>query len=330
MEDRLGLARREEIVAQFAQRSILVVGDLMVDEYLHGTARRISPEGPVMVVEIEDDTFKPGGAANVANNLRALGARVAIAGVVGDDDMGRLLRAELQTWNTDVSGIVTDPSRPTTRKTRIVAQNQQVLRVDREQTHPINSEIGQRLLAHIEDLLPGMDAILISDYRKGAITPDFARSLIELANVAGIPVMSNPKPVSARWLPGVRALSLNQHEAAELGGERLPEDDALLKAFGRRLCNELNVEALLITRSVKGLSVWKRDGTYYAVPAHRVEVADGAGAGDTTIGVMTLALTCGASDLEAAELANLAGACVVRKFGVATVSASELTHPPEL
>jgi rfaE bifunctional protein kinase chain/domain len=324
LEERVSKVRYAEIVGGFAHRSILVVGDLMVDEYLRGTARRISQEGPVMVIEVEADEFKPGGAANVGNNLRTLGARVQVAGIVGDDEMGRLLRSELAAWEVGVSGILTDASRPTTRKTRVMAQNQQVLRIDREQTQALASELAHRLQAHVADVLAEVDAVLVSDYRKGVIGPEVARAISERARAAGKPLMTNPKPTSAPWLQGARVLSLNHFEAEELARARMPEEEAHLRPYGERLLKELDVETLVITRGARGLSYWRRDGQYRLVPAHAVEVADGAGAGDTTISAMTLALLCGADDYEAAVIANHAGACVVRKAGVATVSVEEL------
>ncbi len=317
-------ARFESIVRCFPSRSVLVIGDLMVDEYLRGTARRISPESPVMVIEVETDEFKPGGAANVVNNLRALGAHTAVVGIVGDDEGGRLLRMELGARGVDVSGIVTDPTRPTTRKTRIVAQNQQVLRVDREQTRPISPEAEQRLLHSIEEALKTVDAALVSDYQKGVFTPELARGLVEKAAEAGKPLIANLKPSSARWLHGARALSLNLSEAEAVIGERLPEEEAAFQHRGALLAGELGARMLVITRGGKGLSYWGSDGTYEHVPAHPVEVYDVAGAGDSTISALALALISGATDAEAASLANYAGACVVRRSGVATVTTDEL------
>jgi rfaE bifunctional protein kinase chain/domain len=326
MEERLGHARRAEIIAQFPHRSLLVVGDLMVDEYLYGSARRISQEGPVMVVEVVSDELKPGGAANVGNNIRALGARVSMAGVIGEDNIGRVLLREMAKWQMDVSAIVTDPGRPTTRKTRIVAQNQQVLRVDREQSRPISAQLTSGLLEHLTGIVPHVDGILVSDYRKGVLTEPFARALCEMAKSAGKPLVTNPKPSSARWLKGARVLSLNQVEAEEFGGEPLPNEDEALRKYGERLARTLDVDTLVVTRGARGLCLWRRGGEYVRIPAHLVEVADIAVAGDTTIGAMALALVCGASDVEAAELANLAGACVVRKHGVATITPDELLN----
>ncbi|HLJ55560.1 MAG TPA: bifunctional ADP-heptose synthase [Chthonomonadaceae bacterium] len=324
MDVRLSEKRRWEIIDRFASRSVLVVGDLMADEYLYGSARRISQEGPVMVIEVDSDEFKPGGAANVANNLRALGAAVAVAGVIGDDAIGRTLVDSLDSSMMDVSSVVVDVSRPTTRKTRVVAQSQQVLRVDREKTSPISPGVAEALLGQVSRILPNVDGVLVSDYRKGVVTPQSAAALIDLARSAGKPLITNPKPQSAVWLRGARVLSLNQIEAEGLGGGPLPDDEQALRAFGERLAALTDADALMVTRGSRGLCLWQRSGAFHAIPAHLVEVADIAGAGDTTIGTMALALLSGASDVEAAELANLAGACVVRKHGVATISPDEL------
>ncbi len=324
MQQRISRARLTEIVTQFRQRSILVVGDLMVDEYLMGTAQRISQEGPVMVIEVHSDAFKPGGAANVANNLRSLGAKVGIAGVVGDDEMGRLLKEELQTWEIDTAGILTDASRPTTRKTRVVAQNQQVLRVDREQTHPLQEALAETLITRVGAALQRADAVLVSDYRKGVISPEVAARLSALATAMSKPLVTNPKPTSALWLRGASVLSLNHFEAEELSRSTLPENPEELNRYGIAMRERLDVDTLLITQRENGLDYWRRNGEHAHVPAHKVEVADGAGAGDSTIGAMTLALVSGANTYEAAEIACLAGACVVRKHGVATVTPEEL------
>lgn len=324
MEQRISAARLAEIVTQFKKRSILVVGDLMVDEYLMGTAQRISQEGPVMVIEVHSDAFKPGGAANVAGNLRSLGAKVAIAGVVGDDEMGRLLQEELQAWKIDTAGILPDPSRPTTRKTRVVAQNQQVLRIDREQTHPLTEALAEALIARVEAALQQADAVLVSDYRKGVLSADVAARLSALAAAMGKPLVTNPKPTSAPWLRGASVLSLNHFEAEALSRSTLPENPAELHRYGVEMRERLEVETLVITQREQGLDYWRRDGEHAHVPAHTVEVADGAGAGDSTISAMTLALVSGATTYEAAEIACLAGACVVRKHGVATVTPEEL------
>jgi D-beta-D-heptose 7-phosphate kinase/D-beta-D-heptose 1-phosphate adenosyltransferase len=324
MEDEISRERYEGILRNFDGVSVLVVGDLMMDEYLRGSVQRISQESPVMVVEVESDEFKPGGAANVGNNLRSLGARVAMAGVVGDDECGRMLRMEMAAWKIDTTGILSDSTRPTTRKTRVIAQSQQVLRVDREQTNPISDGISERLLAYVAEILPTVDVILVSDYRKGVLSQYSAAHLITLARDAGKPLITNPKPSSAPWLSGAGVLSLNRSEAEELGRRRLTGNEDSERAFGETLRGELDVDTLVITWGAKGLSYWKRDGEYRYVPAHRVEVADVAGAGDTTISAMTLALLAGASTFEAAVIANRAGASVVRKSGVATVTVDEL------
>jgi rfaE bifunctional protein kinase chain/domain len=178
----------------------------------------------------------------------------------------------------------------------------------------------------VSRLLPRADGVIVSDYRKGVITEQTARSISEMAASAGKPLITNPKPPSARWLRGARVLSLNQIEAEELAGAPLPDEDAGLRSFGDRLAASLDVDALMGTRGARGLCLWLRGGAYHRIPAHLVEVADIAGAGDTTIGTMALALICGATDVEAAELANLAGACVVRKHGVATITPEELLN----
>lgn len=321
--------RYQQIVKGFAGRRLVVLGDLMMDEYLWGRATRISPESPVMVVEVERESSVPGGAANVVNNLLALGAQVAVVGAVGADAVGAALRADLEQRGADVRGIVADPSRPTTRKTRIVAHSQQVLRVDREQRHPLAAEIAQRLLQHLERYAQAAEAVVISDYDKGLLTPEVARAAVQAAHRAGIFLTANPKPPNARSLAGARLISFNQSEAeatASVAGMQhaTSGEEVALERAGTALLRELGVETLVVTRGAKGLSLWQAGGGVRHVPAHPVEVYDVAGAGDTVISALTLSLTAGASVEEAAVIANHAAACVVRKVGVATVTPDEL------
>ena len=316
--------RYEEIVRGFSSCSVLVVGDLMMDEYLWGRATRISPESPVMVVEVDRESSVPGGAANVVNNVLALGGRVRVLGVVGADAKGAALKAALAERGAAINGIVEDGSRPTTRKTRIVAHNQQVMRVDREQTHPISAEVSGRLVESLQDAAAGTQAIIISDYNKGVLTESVAGAAVHAAKEYGITLTANPKPPNARLLQGASILSLNQSEAEAVASDGSFTEAGKLEEAGRRLLRELRVSSLIVTQGSKGLSVWTAGGEVRHMAAHPVEVYDVAGAGDTVISALTLAITAGADVFEAAEVANHAAACVVRHLGVATVTQDEL------
>lgn len=329
--------RLQEIVQNFAGRRLIVLGDLMMDEYVWGRVSRISPEAPVMVVDTERESSVPGGAANVVNNLLALGAQVCVLGVVGADSAGEALIAALREEGADVSGIVADPSRPTTRKTRVVAHSQQVLRVDREQTHPISAAVAAKLQAALHRAAAEAEAIVVSEYNKGVFTPTIAASVAEEARVSSLVFTSNPKPPNAKLLTGAKLVSLNQSEARLLSGDDRflfgeeavsPEHpfagQADLEAAGVALVRSLGIENLLVTFGAKGLSVFSAEGEITHVPPHLVEVYDAAGAGDTVISATSLALAAGAAIPDAVTLGSFAAACVVRKVGVATVSPAEL------
>ncbi len=324
-------SRYEEIVREFAGKELIVVGDIGVDRYITGQVNRISPESPTMVVEVEGDRRVPGGAANVVNNLVALAAKVTLVGVIGDDHHGRQLKADLNERGVNIEGIVMDSGRPTTVKERIIAQNRQLLRVDYEQSCAVAPDVVERLEAAVERALPGASAVLVSDYNKGVLTPEFAAWLIDRCRRTRKLISINPKPVSAGRIHGADVVSVNQVEAEAMAGARFV-DDAALETHGARLARELDVSVLVITRGSRGLTFWTRSrGEEPAtapemrhVAAHPVEVYDVAGAGDTAISALTLGLTCGADILEAATVANHAAACVVRKVGVATVSPDEL------
>jgi rfaE bifunctional protein kinase chain/domain len=323
--------RFQQILRSFIGKRVVVIGDLMTDEYLWGAATRISPESPVMVVEVERETSVPGGAANVVNNVLALGGLVSVAGVVGDDPAGTALRQALADEGADISAVVTDSSRPTTRKTRVVAKHQQVLRIDREQTHPIPQAVERELLERAVAAMRGASAVVLSDYNKGVMTAGMSRAAVAAARDLRLPLIANSKPANVRALAGATVVQLNRYEAQEtltaayLGRPhpRFLRDEEWEDA-GALLRQELNVEALLVTRGEKGLSFWLPDGSVTHVPAHPVEVFDEAGAGDTVISALTLSLASGVPLEEAGFIANRAAAAVVQKVGVATVTVDEL------
>ncbi len=315
----------ESTLERFSGKRVLVVGDLMVDEYVWGHVSRVSPEAPVLVVDAESHTFVPGGAANVVHNLRALGAETVVAGVVGNDTVGERLLDELRLLGADTSAVVTADDRPTTQKTRIVAGAQQVVRVDRERRSPLPLEVATRLEARASELLTVCDALLFSDYDKGVLCQNTVQVLMQAARRSGAVTTANPKPASAAFYVDVDVAQLNKTEAEQASGAhllRVPEDT--FHAVGARLRETIGVRNLLITRSAQGLTVFQSDGGFVDIAPHRVEVYDGTGAGDSTIAGLTLALAAGASVEDAAAIGNAAGGAVVRKVGVATATCAEI------
>lgn len=323
--------RAKALLGKFSGRRVVVVGDVMVDEYIFGQATRISPEAPVMVVEAERYDSVPGGAANVVNNLCALGGTGVVVGVVGNDADAGILAEKLRAEGAETSGLVAVEDRPTTRKTRIVAHSQQVVRVDHEKRHALPAEAVGRLLALLDDLVPGADAVLLSDYQKGVLVPEVLDRCIELALRHKKPITGNLKPVLLGGPCRMTVITLNLTEAAQAlaagaAGTGPLDTDAKLLAAGRALLERTGAEHVLITRGEQGLSLFSRtrpDRPDF-IAAHRVAVYDVAGAGDTVISTLTLALAAGADPVEAVSLANYAAAEAVKKVGVATVSADEI------
>lgn len=319
-------ARIKDLLDGFEGKRVLVVGDLMLDEYLWGAVTRISPEAPVMVVQVEGDSdFRPGGAANVVHNVQALGASAGLAGVVGDDSHGRRLRQQLADAGVDVEGVVVDGSRPTSRKTRIIAHNQQVVRVDHEQTGPVSDTMVREMLAKLEDQIPKCDAVLYSDYNKGVMADELVGRGIAVARANGKVVTSNPKPMNVLKFRGATVVTLNLFEAEAAARAELKTEDQI-KLSGAGLVDELEADAVVITRGAAGLCVCERGGNTTFIPATPIEVYDVAGAGDTVISCLTLALTAGADFVESAILANWAAGAAVTKVGVATVTRQEISQ----
>ena len=318
--------RAKEILDNFTGRRVLVVGDVMLDEYVWGRVSRISPEAPVMVVDAERHTFVPGGAANVVNNLCALGARAAIAGVVGEDSAGQTLREKLEEEGADVGALIATADRPTTLKTRIIAHSQQVVRVDHERRDAIDDSTRQRLKAGLEAAIPDCDAVLLSDYQKGLLGADMVKELTELARAHGKIITGNLKPSGIGPHCALTMITLNLSEASAATGMILSDatDEGTLHSAGKMLLKKSGAEYILITRGSQGLTLFGPDGEIVTVAAHPVAVYDVAGAGDTVISTLTLALAAGATAAEAVTLANCAGAEAVKKVGVATVSREEI------
>jgi rfaE bifunctional protein kinase chain/domain len=307
-----------ELFARMRGRRVLVVGDAMVDEWIWGDVSRISPEAPVPVVAVREHTFTLGGALNVANNLRALGADVAFVGVVGDDGEWRRVRDLCAGIGVDASGMLAVLDRPTTRKTRVVAHNQQVVRADWESTAPLQAGDSARVAGEIARRVGDYDAVVLSDYAKGLFSP----GIIETARGARI-VVADPKPANIGLFNGLTCVAPNAAEVAQATGIAI-RDDASLEKAAMWLIERLACRYVLITRGEHGMALFGRDGERLSVPAVARTVYDVSGAGDTVVAVLTLALAANAPIASAMQLANFAAAAVVEKLGTATASADEI------
>lgn len=315
--------RLTALLGQFSGKRVLVIGDCMLDEYIWGRVNRISPEAPVMVVEQMETTFAAGGASNVAVNIVAMDGRASIVSVVGKDAMGEQLCAELARQGVSHAGVVVDGTRPTTVKTRIVAHNQQVVRVDREHRTAIAPAVVKQMIERVQTELRHCNAILFSDYSKGVLTEELVAPVLELARGAGVPVFANPKPANIRQYRGLSLISLNQSEAEAVTGVSLSDLSELTEA-GNRLMHLCGVEAAVITLGGRGLALFESGKEWRHLPVVPLEVYDPCGCGDSAIAAATLARAAGADWVEAAMLANLAGNAKVRKLGVVPVTRKEI------
>jgi D-beta-D-heptose 7-phosphate kinase/D-beta-D-heptose 1-phosphate adenosyltransferase len=304
-------------------KRVLVVGDVMLDEFIWGKVARISPEAPVPVVEVTDQSFHLGGAGNVARNVRALGGEALLAGVVGRDSAGERVLDAVGAAGIHSLLAVSDSGRPTTVKTRIVAHNQQVVRADRESASEVPDAIESAIVESARRALPSCQALVVSDYQKGVVTPGLVGRLLPLARRRGIPVLVDPK---VRHLPLYRRVALvtpNQREAEEATGLAIRGSGPLLAA-GRALLRQLQCRAVLITRGEQGMSLFERGRPPVHIPTSAREVFDVTGAGDSVIATLALAVCAGARLPEAAALANHAAGVVVGKLGTACATPAEV------
>lgn len=300
---------------------ILVVGDLMIDHYLWGGCERISPEAPVQVVDIARETTVLGGAGNVINNLVTLGAQVRVAGVIGDDENGHELRTLLSSIGVGDDGLMVQPQRKTSKKSRIIASNQQILRYDKESKDAISEQSETALLEYVNALIETSDIVILSDYGKGVITQNVAQGVIAAAKRFGKKVLVDPKGKDYSKYRGAYLLTPNKKEASEATGIVIKDDASLAQALVH-LQKTCDLECSMITLSEDGIAIY--DESMRRFPTVAKEVYDVTGAGDTVIASLSFALSCGLSIDEAAPFANHAAAVVVGKIGSATVSLDEI------
>jgi D-beta-D-heptose 7-phosphate kinase/D-beta-D-heptose 1-phosphate adenosyltransferase len=312
-----------EGIDKFSSCRILVVGDVIMDEFLWGRVERISPEAPVPVVQVEEESLVLGGAGNVVNNIISLGGQALLCGVVGDDAMGRELVHMLEKMNSPSHGLVVEDRRPTTIKTRVVAHSQQVVRVDREESEPVTEASIERIITTVKEQTGSIDAIVVSDYGKGVVTRSLMDGLRSLGQ-DGQPILAvDPTVRNLALYKDVTLITPNNYEAQQMSGIHI-EDDQSLRRAGAHLLEELGCQTVLITQGDKGMTLVEGNGETTQIPTVARKVFDVSGAGDTVIAAFTLALAAGLTPNEAALLSNLAAGIVVGEVGTAAVAASRL------
>jgi D-glycero-beta-D-manno-heptose-7-phosphate kinase len=324
------LERVEELLHEFSTKRVLVIGDLMLDEFVWGRVSRISPEAPVPVVEVIRESYYPGGAANVARNVREFTPSVFVMGLIGEDSHAQRLRELLAENGIGLEGLQNDRSFQTIVKTRIIARQQQVVRVDRERPQPLSAEAQAGFVEKVRELLPQLDAVIFEDYGKGLLQQNFVDNVTALARGAGKLVTADPNPRNRLVWRGITAVKPNRSEAFAAANlpwhepERDPLQDRQLLLVGAELLRTWKPDHLLVTLGEQGMILFDQENPPFHVPSRAREVYDLSGAGDTAIGLFTLALASGASAIEAAEISNHASSVVVGKLGTATLTPDEL------
>lgn len=317
------LERIDELKNNFKGKRIAVVGDLMLDCYFWGEVKRISPEAPVPVVEIEDEFYRFGGAANVAYNLQTLGAAPFPLGVIGNDNDGVLFNKLIEDSGIDSSGIVVDENRPTTAKTRVIAGKQHVVRIDREKKNEIDKTVEEKILTNLKTHLDKIDGIILEDYNKGVLKQSLIKQIITLGNEAGKTITVDPKFNNFFDYENVTVFKPNRKETEDAFGIRIDTDEDIETA-GKKLIEQLNPTYALLTLGEKGIALFDKENNKYRIPTKARKVLDVSGAGDTVISTLTLALCAGANITEAAYLANYAGGMVCEEVGVVPIELEKL------
>ena len=319
----LDKTRVEQLFSALKNKRIAVIGDLMVDRYFWGEIERISPEAPVPVIEVREETNNLGGAANVVNNLISLGTEVVPFGVVGDDIMGGNLRGILRKQNIDDSCIFTDSNRPTTVKTRVIARSQHIVRVDRESREDLPAEIEGSLVGRFQTLVRDFDAVIFQDYNKGVITEKVIRDIIAISREAGLIIGADPKFHNFFLYKGITVFKPNIKETEAALVARINNEDDIVDC-GRKIYDQLSPTYLLITRGAKGMILFLDRDTTRKLPTRALKVHDVSGAGDTVIATLVAFLSAGADIIEAATIANYAAGAVCEEIGVAPIDREKL------
>jgi D-beta-D-heptose 7-phosphate kinase/D-beta-D-heptose 1-phosphate adenosyltransferase len=325
-EDSVRIPKRRflEVVRRFKSARVLVVGDFILDQFIWGRVNRISPEAPVPVVQVDRESFMPGGALNVAHNILTLGGQVYPSGVVGRDLFGRMLVKVMKNHHVDTGGVVYDAGRPTTQKTRIIAHSQQVVRFDREKAGEVSPKDYARLLKFLRSKIRAVDGIILEDYGKGVVTPALIREAVKLARAHRKFILVDPKEKNFPYYKGVTAITPNRKEAYGGLGHAGEADGLPLEKVGHQLIQKLHCRMVLITLGEEGMALFEKGKKEVRIPTAAREVFDVSGAGDTVIAVFALCLAVGANAREAAYISNLGAGIVVGKLGTATISPDEL------
>ncbi|MHA1410572.1 MAG: D-glycero-beta-D-manno-heptose-7-phosphate kinase [Candidatus Odinarchaeia archaeon] len=317
------MKRLKSILSKFKDQHVLVIGDIMVDEYIWGKVERISPEAPVQIVDVTKEELRLGGAGNVIKNLVALGCSVYTASVIGNEYYGKWVLATLKELMVDTRGVFVDNSRPTTKKMRIIASHQQILRLDKEKREFIDLEYEKMIINYLIENIDKFSCILISDYAKGVLTKEVLSGVINLAKTKNKIIIVDPKGLDFLKYKDSTILTPNKTEAEKASKIKIIDDKSLVKA-GIFLLNTISLKAILITRGEDGMTLIEDEEKAHHITAYAKEVYDVTGAGDTVLSAFGLSISSGASYLESAQIANLAAGIVVGKIGTVTVTKKEI------
>ncbi len=320
---KLSIKRIKHLKNKFKGLKIAVIGDMMLDSYFWGDVKRISPEAPVPVIEIENEFFRFGGAANVTLNIKKLGGIPYSIGLVGNDNDGRIFSSLMKEAGIVSSGIITDKTRPTTAKTRVIAGNQHVVRIDKESKSDVSSKTEKKLFGYLADNIKNLDGIILQDYNKGVLTPGLIKRIINLANEKNILITVDPKFNNFFEYKNVTVFKPNRKEAEDILAFKIKSDTDITKA-GNTLLERLKAKNILLTLGGEGIAVFEQGKPEKRMPTKARKVADVSGAGDTVIATLTMALAAGANILEASYLANYAAGIVCEEVGIIPIEAEKL------
>lgn len=324
----IGKNRLNDIKANFKNKKIAVIGDMMLDSYFWGDVKRISPEAPVPVLEVENEFYRFGGAANVALNIQKLNGIPLPIGVIGNDNHGSIFSSLLNEANITNEGIIIEDSRPTTTKTRVIAGNQHVVRIDKESKMYLNEEIEKNVYNLFESEINEIDAVILQDYNKGVLTPNLISKIIMLANKNNILITVDPKFNNFFSYKDVTVFKPNRKEAEEVLGIKIKSDEDISNV-GKKLLSKLNAKNILLTLGEEGIAIFQKDKEEIRIPTKARKIADVSGAGDTVISTLTMSIAAGTDILEASYLANYAGGLVCEEVGIVPIEINHLFNIAE-